>query len=115
MEDSDDDPFMHGVRDAVLAAGAAFAPLLPESISDPEMRRIVRFEVRTAAPRRLRAHVGSELWELLSLYYMRRVKEANRDDRRVSILAMLALLLEELIAIDNIDPADVYDDYYDSL
>lgn len=110
-EDQAEDPLMYIVRGFVLDVGAAFARLLPEDTIDDEWRRIVRFEIRNQAPRRLGAHAGHELWDLLSGYYVRQVKTFKNHDRRTAVLAILALVLEEIVAIDNIDPADVFDDY----
>ena len=104
-----EDPLMHTIRSAVLAVGSAFAVLLPENVADDEMRGIVGFEVRRGAPRRLAAHVGDELWDLLSSYHVRRIKAFKDHARRTAVIAILALVLEEIVAIDNIDPA-VFDD-----
>jgi hypothetical protein len=106
-----EDPLMHTIRSAVVAVGSAFAVLLAENVSEDEMRRIVGFEVRSVAPRRLAAHLGGELWDLLSSYYVRRIKAFTDHARRIAVIAILALVLEEIVAIDNIDPADVFDDY----
>lgn len=112
LADTKADPFMQGIRAGVLAVGAAFAALLPKDLADEEMRRIVRFEVRTSAPRRMAAHVGDELWELLNGYYTHKIAGARSEHTtRIAVMAVLALALEEIIAIDNIDPADVFDDY----
>lgn len=111
QENQADDPLMRTIRSAVLVVGSVFAVLLPENVSDNEMRRIVGSEVRTGAPRRLAAHVGDELWDLLSSYYTRRIKAFTDHARRTAVIAILALVLEEIVAIDNIDPADVFDDY----
>jgi hypothetical protein len=112
LADTKADPFMQGIRAGVLAVGAAFAALLPENLADDEMRRIVRFEARTSAPRRMGAHVGDELWELLTGYYTRKIAGAKSEHTtRSAVMAVLALALEEIIAIDNIEPADVFDDF----
>jgi hypothetical protein len=106
-----------GTRSCTLSAapsllwGARSLCCLRRNVSGDEMRRIVRFEVRIGAPRRLAAHVGDELWDLLSSYYTRRIKASRDHARRTAVIAILALVLEEIVAIDNIHPADVFDDY----
>lgn len=100
-----------GVRERVVAVGAVFATLLEEDLTQPESRRIVHFEVRTSAPQELNAHVSGELWDLLATYYRRQVRDQAGHWRRRSALAMLAMCVEEIIAIDDIDPADVYPEY----
>jgi hypothetical protein len=110
-ENPGEDPFWRRVHDEVALLGGAFATLLEEDLNDPEGRRIVAFEVRTSAPQRLDAHVGTELWTVLADYRLRQVREFKGLQRRHGALAMLAMCVEEVIAIDDIDPRDVYDDY----
>jgi hypothetical protein len=110
-ENPRDDPMWRTERELAVAVGGAFATLLIEDLADPEDRRIVRFEVRSSAPQQLDAHVGSELWTLLADYHLRQVREYTGHARRRSVLAMLALCADEIMSIDDIDPADAYDDY----
>lgn len=110
-ENPDEDPMWRGVRDRVVALGAAFAALLEEDLTQTENRRIVSFDVRTSAPQQLDAHAGGELWDLLTAYRLRQLQEHKGHQRRRSVMAMLAMCVEEIIAIDDIDPGDVYDDY----
>jgi hypothetical protein len=56
----------------------------------------------------VRAHPGTELWGLLSTYRLERVAAHDGYIRRDDVLAMLSMVVEEIIAIDDIDPADVY-------
>lgn len=110
----DEDPLWRGVRDRVIDAGGGFAALLDEDLRDAEHRRIVSFEVRTSAPQRLDAHVGGELWELLADHHLRQMEEVGGHARRRSIMAMLAMCVEEVISIDDIDPRDLFGDEYDT-
>jgi hypothetical protein len=85
--------------------------LAPERLDAPENQRIIKYEVdNSASPRPLRASPGSELWTLLTDYHLR---QARRRDwqRRESGLAVAAMAIDAMIAIDDIDPADVYEDY----
>ena len=116
-ENPDEDPMWRRVQARVIAVGAAFARLLDEDLTDPETRRIVTFEVRTSAPQQLDAFVGSELWTLLAEYRLRQVREFEGHARRSNVMAMLAMCVEQIISIDDIDPRDVYgydeyDDHY---
>jgi hypothetical protein len=105
------DPFWRIVRQLVVDVGAAFLLLAPERLDNPENQRIIKYEVNNAAnPPPLRASPGSELWVLLTDYHLR---QARRVDwrRGESGLAVAAMAIDAMIAIDDIDPSDVYDDY----
>jgi hypothetical protein len=111
QQDPRADPFWHAARRLIVDVGAAFLLLAPERLDSPENQRIIKYEVNTSAsPRPLRALPGSELWVLLTEYHLR---QARRSDwqRRESGLAVAAMAIDAMIAIDDIDPADVYDDY----
>jgi hypothetical protein len=110
-ENPDEDPMWLGVRDRVVAVGAAFATLLEEDLTQQENRRIVSFEVRTSAPQQLGTHAGGELWDLLADYHLRQIREYKGHPRRRGVMTMLAMCVEDIISIDAIDPRDVYDDY----
>lgn len=105
------EPFMRTVRDRVVDVGAAFATLLDEPLDGPDAERAISSDVRTLAPQRLRASVGGELWTILTDYYARTVAEYRGVERHKSAIAVIAMAAEEIIAIDDIDPRDVYDDY----
>jgi hypothetical protein len=55
--------------------------------------------------------VGGELWTLLGDYRLQHVQKFKGYERRRSALAMLAMCVEQIIAIDDIDPSDVFNDY----
>jgi hypothetical protein len=110
-DDPHADPMWRIVRERLIDVGAAFLRLLDEPLDDPDVKRSVSFDLRTLAPQRLRAPVGTELWDLLTKYYFRQAQEYEGWPRRSSVLGVLALVVEEIIAIDDIDPRDVYDEY----
>ena len=99
---------MRDVHSWVIDVGAAFANILNEDLADEQTRRSLRFDVRVSAPQRLRAHAGTELWTLLSTYRLGQVAAHGDYTRRDNVVAMLAMVVEEMMAIDDIDPADIY-------
>jgi len=107
------DPFWRAARKLVVDVGAAFLVLIPERLDESENQRIIRYEIdNSASPRPLRASPGSELWTLLTEYHLRHAR--RRDwQRRESGLAVASMAIDAVIAIDDIDPADVFDDYYE--
>jgi hypothetical protein len=105
----DNDPLWRDVHTRIVAVGAAFARLLDEDLADPESRRRVSFDVRVSAPQKLDAHAGGELWNLISAYRLREVASPESYIRARNATAMLAMAVEEIIAIDDIDPRDVYE------
>ncbi len=98
------------VHDRVVDVGAAFLHLSRDRPGNDEAERIISFEVNNPAPQRLRAHAGDELWTLLTAFYLRETLEESRHTRRNSAIAVVAMAVDEIIAIDDIDPQDVYDD-----
>jgi hypothetical protein len=69
--------------------------------------------VGNVAPQRLRAFASGELWNILTEYYLRRALGGSRSERRESVIAVVAIAVDEIMAIDDIDSRDVYDDYED--
>jgi hypothetical protein len=106
-----EDPLWRAVHDRVVDVGAAFLALLDVPLQDPDSRRLVAFEIEHSGPRNLDAHAGSELWELLSAYHLRQVTNEDAYLRRMSAIAMAAIAVEEIIAINDIDPRDIFGDY----
>jgi hypothetical protein len=96
------------VREKLLSAGAAFAQLLDDDLADADVRRRFRFDVRTRAPQQREAYVGGELWALLSGYRLRQIRGPDAWGRENNALAMIAMIVEEIIAIDDMDPRDVF-------
>lgn len=110
-ENPEDDPFWRTARTAVVNAAAAFVAMLDPVPKEVEDRRVFSFEMRVSAPAGLAAHAGSELWSLLTDYYLRQLAGAGRTSSHSrAVLAVTALAVEEMIAIDDIDPHDVYGD-----
>jgi hypothetical protein len=109
-EDPYEDPFWRTVRDRVIEVGAAFVALLDEPLDDPQTERVISSDVRLLAPQRVRAGVGGELWTLLTDYYLRDAEKYEGPQRHRSAIAVVAMAMEELIAIDDIDPRDFYED-----
>jgi hypothetical protein len=106
--EEDPDPFFRDVRARIVDVGAAFANLLDDELIDKSRRRELLFDVRETAPQRLRAHSATELWDLMSDYRFRKVSQTNGWERYSHVTAMLAMVVEEMLAIDDIDPADIY-------
>lgn len=108
-QDLSRDPFWRSARQLTVEIGAAFLALLPEALGQAENQRVIRYEVgNSVAPRPLRASPGSELWTLLTEYHLRQARERDWQ-RRESGLAVASMAIDAIIAIDDIDPADVYD------
>jgi hypothetical protein len=105
------DPMWREVRERVLDVGAAFLGLLDEPLGSAEVRRIISFDLNNVAPQRLRAHASGRLWDLLTEYYLQQARTEDRHERRSSAIAVAAMAVDEVIAIDDIDPRDVYEDY----
>jgi hypothetical protein len=95
-------------RKLVIDVGAAFVGLLNEPLDDPETERIIASEVRLFAPYRPRAGIGTELWALLTDYHLRMIQRNGGFPRRESSIAVVAMAVEEMISIDDIDPRDVF-------
>jgi hypothetical protein len=109
-ENPDDDPFWLGARSRLIDLGAAFAALIDADLGEVEERRIVAFEIRTASSAS-DAVVGGELWRLLIEYRLREVERFRQDARRRNAVAAIAMVVDQVISVDNIDPRDVYDLY----
>jgi hypothetical protein len=108
------DPLWRVAREHVIAVGAAFAGLLEPRPMTEGARRVLWFNVEaTTPPQRLRASVGGELWALLTDYYLRETVRNPPGFREASVEAVLALCVDQMLSIDDIDPRDVFDDYED--
>lgn len=105
-----EDPMWREVHARVVSVGAAFARLLDEDLADPESQQSVSFDVRASAPQRIDADVGGELWNLLSDYRLRQVRDTEHYVRTRNAVAMISMVVEAIISIDDIDPRDIYDD-----
>ena len=57
------------------------------------------------------AHVGGNLWSLLTDHYLGQIRNGGRLRTRRSSLAVVALAIDEIISINDIDPRDKIDDY----
>ena len=110
-ENPDEDPFWQTVRQPLVDFAAAAVRVLDDGLDPPEIKRL-KFELHVSAPQNLDAHVDSDLWRLLSQHYVGRLAENSFVSRR-SVIALVSMAIEEMIAIDDIDPRDVYDDYDD--
>lgn len=107
------DPMWRDVHDQVVEVGAAFVTLFDEPLTDPDADRIIAFDINRTAPQNLDAHTGGELWDLLTTFYVRQAKTGDRHTRAKSASAVAALAVDEIIAINDMDPRDVYDNYED--
>jgi hypothetical protein len=104
----DEDPFWRSVRQVIVDVGATLARMLDEHPPNEQDRHVIDVNVWTVAQGRLRASAGGRLWHLLTSYYLEEIKEPQEQPRDTSIYSALALVVEEMIAIDDIDPRDVY-------
>ncbi len=110
QQDPGSDPLWQAARALVIDVGASFLALVPEPLESQEAQRFVRYEVNaSAAPRPLRASPGSELWTLLTEYHLRQAQGPDWQ-RRESAFAVVAMAIDSIISIDDIDIADLYDD-----
>lgn len=98
------DPMRRHVCARVIRVGAAFARFLDEDFESERDRRRIAAHVRTVAPSRLDAHPGDPLWHLLSGYRLSQVRHGDPGIRRAGALAMVAMAVEEIDAINDIDP-----------
>jgi hypothetical protein len=109
-ENPDHDPMWREVHAALVLVGAAFATLLEEDLRDGFARKSIAFDVRVTAPQKLGASVGGTLWNMLSAYRLQEVERGAGHVRRRNATALIAMVVDELISIDQIDPWDVYGD-----
>jgi hypothetical protein len=109
--DPDEDPFGLSIRPIVVATGAAIAHLLGDEVRSEHFERAARVNIEIVNPGRLRAGAGTELWNLLTDYYLREAEEPHEQSRDTSIYALLSLVVAELVSIDDIEPP--YDDWPD--
>jgi hypothetical protein len=107
------DPMWREVHDQVVEVGAAFVSLLDESPADLHAERVLNVDIEFTAPRNLDAHVTGELWSLLASHYLREIEFGDPHTRTKAATAMVSLTVEEVVAINDIDPRDAYDDYED--
>jgi hypothetical protein len=105
------DPMWREVHDQVVEVGAAFITLLDELPPDLDEQRVLNVDIELTAPRNLDAHVTGALWNLLADHYLREIEFGDPHIRTKAATAMVSLTVEEIIAINDIDPRDVYDDY----
>jgi hypothetical protein len=110
VDDSSYDPLWLQVRRLVVDFGAAVASLRLPVPRSGEQQRIVRREVERQALGSLRSWVGGELWNYLSDYLLRQVEAHPDYASSESIAQILSLCVDNLVSIDEIDPADVYDE-----
>lgn len=108
INDPDYDPMWRMAYSELEEAAAAIVHILEPTPRTEEQHRAVRFEVEVAAPQRLRVHAGSRLWGLLMDYSSRKPVGPTRTRARARRTAMLALAVDELMAIDDIEPPDAY-------
>jgi hypothetical protein len=106
------DPMWREVHDQIVEVGAAFITLL-QLPPDLDAQRVLNVDIELTAPRNLDAHVTGELWKLLADHYLREIEFGDPHARTKAATAMVSLTVEEIIAINDIDPRDVYDDYED--
>jgi len=107
------DPMWREVHDQIVEVGAAFVTLLDELPPDLDAQRVLNVDIEFTAPRNLDAHVTGELWNLLADHYLREIEFGDPHARTKAATAIVSLTVEEIIAINDIDPRDVYDDYED--
>ena len=104
--DADYDPMWDNARSMLISAAAALVQVLDPTPRTDERRRYVRFEIESSAPQRLRAHPGGRLWDLLVGYYLDEMRRSESYARESAVYAVLAMCLDELMAIDDIEPPD---------
>jgi hypothetical protein len=107
-DDPDYDPMWRTAYSKLEEAAAAIVHILEPTPRTEEQHRAVQFQIEGAAPQRLRAHAGSRLWGLLMDYYLEEARRPDSYVRESTAHAMLALAVEELMAIDDIEPPDAY-------
>lgn len=113
-DDPELDPLWLSTRQRILDLAATLVPLLPPTYpADIDVLKTMRFEVNHTAPQRLGAHVGSDLWRLLVEHYLTGIREEPEWRSQRNIYALVSLIVEEVGAIDSIDPVDVFDYYED--
>jgi hypothetical protein len=105
------DPMWREVHDCVVDVGASFVLLLEQALDSPESDRMIAFDINRTAPQNLDAHAGGELWDVLTSYYLNAARGEDRYARQRAATAVAALAVDEIIAINDIDPRDVFDDY----
>lgn len=112
-ENPDEDPMWRRAYDCVVDVGAAWMRLIDDPLDKSDVARILAFDIANSAPQRLNAHAGGELWTLLTRYYLEQAQSQVTHTKRSSVSAVVALCIDEMIAIDDIDPRDVFDDHDD--
>lgn len=111
-ENPDEDPLWEGVHSRIIEVGAAFLRLGEDWLTGEEGERILRFEIKNTAPQRLRATAGSDLWTLLTSHFLDEI-ETHKAPPRLGVLAVLSMSVDEIVAIEEMDPWDLYDDDID--
>jgi hypothetical protein len=109
--DSDYDPMWLTNHQLLVAASAAVVQLFEPLPRTEEERRSIRFAVENSAPQQLRTHPGERLWRLLMEYYLDEARGAGSYARGKAAEAMLTLALDALLAIEDIEPPDAYDEH----
>lgn len=87
-------------RQAVeLAAGCIdLLGLDPAAPRAPEPE-IVAINVETFAPNRLATHIGSELWILLTRYYLERIEQVRDQLRSTAMYSLLSLVVDQVLVL----------------
>ncbi|MGD1058769.1 MAG: hypothetical protein ABR992_15300 [Solirubrobacteraceae bacterium] len=87
-------------RQAVeLAAGCIdLLGLDPAAPRAPEPE-IVAINVETFAPNRLATHIGSELWMLLTRYYLERIEQVRDQLRSAAMYSLLSLVVDQVLVL----------------
>jgi hypothetical protein len=108
-DDPDHDPMWLVARSMLVHSAAALVHILDPTPRTEEERRHVGFETEVSAPQRLRAHPGARLWELLTDFYLDETRRPETHARAAAVYALLTMAVDELIAIDDIEPPDAWD------
>lgn len=108
--DSDYDPMWLTNHQLLVAASAAIVQLFEPLPRTEEGRRSIRFAAENSAPQQLRTHPGDRLWRLLMEYYLDEARGEGSYARGKAAEAMLTLALDALLAIEDIEPPDAYDE-----
>jgi Restriction endonuclease len=91
------------LRSMVVELAAGCVDLLrldPSAISAPEPD-IVAVNVETFAPNRLAIHVGSELWTLLTRYYLDQIDRVREQLRAAAMYSLLSLLVDQVLKLSG--------------
>jgi hypothetical protein len=90
------------LMECVIELGAACVDLLrldPATAWDPEPE-LIAVNVETFAPPRVANHIGSELWALLTCYYVRQIRQVREQLRAVAMYALLSVFVDQILILD---------------